>query len=48
MHFSGADDLCQTYAAGEKAMPEWIFRRVELGLSLVTIAVTLVGLGFWI
>jgi hypothetical protein len=45
MHFSGADGLCQTYAAGEKAMPEWIFRRVGLGLLLLTNARTLVGLG---
>jgi hypothetical protein len=40
--------LCQTYAAGEKAMQEWSFRRVGLGLSLVTIALTLVGLGLYI
>jgi hypothetical protein len=40
--------LCQTYAAGEKAMQEWSFRRVKLGLSLVTIALTLVGLGLYI
>jgi hypothetical protein len=35
-----------TYAAGKKAMQEWGFQRVGLGLSLVTIAVRLVGLGF--
>jgi hypothetical protein len=38
----------QTYAAGEKALEEWKFRRVGLGLSLVMIALTLVGLGFYI
>jgi len=38
----------QTYAAGQKAMQEWRFRRVGLGLSLVMIALTLVGLGFYI
>jgi hypothetical protein len=38
----------QTYAAGEKAMQEWRFRRVGLGLSLVMIALTLVGLGLYI
>ena len=38
----------QTYAAGEKAMQEWKFRRVGLGLSLVMIALTLVGLGLYI
>jgi hypothetical protein len=38
----------QTYAAGEKAMQEWRFRRVGLGLSLVMIALTLLGLGFYI
>jgi hypothetical protein len=37
-----------THAAGEKAMQEWKFRRVGLGLSLVMIALTLVGLGFYI
>jgi hypothetical protein len=37
-----------TYAAGQKAMQEWRFRRVGLGLSLVLIALTLVGLGFYI
>ena len=38
----------QTYAAGEKALQEWKFRRVGLGLSLVMIALTLVGLGLYI
>jgi hypothetical protein len=38
----------QTYAAGEKAMQEWRFRRIGLGLSLLTIAFTLVGLGLYI
>src|ERR1017187_2990504 len=37
-----------TYAAGQKAMQEWRIRRVGLGLSLVLIALTLVGLGFYI
>jgi hypothetical protein len=36
----------QTTAAGEKAMREWKFRRIGLGLSLLTIALTLVGLRF--
>ena len=38
----------QTYAAGEKAMEEWKFRRVGLGLSVVAIAIALVGLGLYI
>jgi hypothetical protein len=38
----------QTHAAGEKAVEEWTFRRVGLGLSLVMIALTLVGLGLYI
>ncbi len=38
----------QTYVAGEKALQEWKFRRVGLGLSLVLIALTLVGLGLYI
>ena len=38
----------QTHAAGEKALEEWKFRRVGLGLSLVMIALTLVGLGLYI
>ena len=38
----------QTHIAGEKALEEWKFRRVGLGLSLVMIALTLVGLGFYI
>jgi len=38
----------QTYIAGEKAMQEWRFRRVGLGLSLVAIAFTLVGMGLYI
>lgn len=33
-----------TYAAGVQAMKEWKYRRVGLGLSLFTIALTLVGL----
>jgi hypothetical protein len=44
MHFF-ANDLCQKYAAEEKAMQEWRFRRVGLGRSLVTISRTLAGLG---
>jgi hypothetical protein len=32
-----------THAAGEKAMQEWKFRRVGLGLSLVMIALALLG-----
>jgi hypothetical protein len=38
----------QTHAAGEKAMEEWKFRRVGLGLSVVAIATALVGLGLYI
>jgi predicted CXXCH cytochrome family protein len=38
----------QTYTAGEKALHEWKFRRVGLGLSLVMIVVTLVGLRLYI
>jgi len=38
----------QTHAAGEKAMEEWKFRRVGLGLSVVAIAIVLVGLGLYI
>ena len=38
----------QTHIAGEKALKEWKFRQVGLGLSLVMIALTLVGLGFYI
>src|SRR5271165_3107689 len=38
----------QTHAAGEKAMEEWKFRRVGLGLSVVAIAIALVGLGLYI
>ena len=38
----------QTHIAGEKALEEWKFRQVGLGLSLVMIALTLVGLGFYI
>jgi hypothetical protein len=37
-----------THAAGEQAMHEWKFRRVGLGLSLIMIALTLVGLGSYI
>ena len=38
----------QTHIAGEKAMEEWRFRRVGLGLSVLAIAITLVGLGLYI
>jgi predicted CXXCH cytochrome family protein len=38
----------QTHAAGEKAMEEWKFRRIGLGLSVVAIALTLVGMGLYI
>ncbi len=38
----------QTRVAGQKAMEEWKFRRVGLGLSVVAIALTLVGLGLYI
>ena len=38
----------QTYVAGEKALKEGTYRRVGLGLSLVMIALTLVGLGLYI
>src|SRR5271165_6922934 len=38
----------QTHAAGEKAMEEWKFRRVGLGLSVMAIAIALVGLGLYI
>ena len=38
----------QVQVAAEKANEEWKFRRVGLGLSLVMIALTLVGLGFYI
>jgi hypothetical protein len=38
----------QTHLAGEHALKEWKFRQVGLGLSLVMIALTLVGLGFYI
>jgi predicted CXXCH cytochrome family protein len=38
----------QTYVAGEKALEEGTYRRVGLGLSLVMIALTLVGLGLYI
>jgi hypothetical protein len=38
----------QTHIAGEKALKEWKFRQVGLGLSLVMIALTLIGLGFYI
>jgi hypothetical protein len=38
----------QTYAAGEKALAEWKFRRIGLGLSLAMIALTLVGLRLYI
>lgn len=37
-----------TYAVGVQAMKEWKFRRVGLGLSLLMIAVTVVGLGLYI
>ncbi len=38
----------QTHLAGEQALKEWKFRQVGLGLSLIMIALTLVGLGFYI
>ncbi|MGZ4816074.1 MAG: cytochrome c3 family protein [Terriglobales bacterium] len=38
----------QTYADGIKAIGEWKYRRMGLGLSLFTIALTLVGLGLYI
>jgi len=38
----------QTYAAGQKAMEEWKFRRIGLGLSVMAIAITVVGLGLYI
>ena len=38
----------QTYAAGVQALQEWKFRRVGLGISLLMIALTLVGLGLYI
>ena len=38
----------QVQVAAEKAHEEWKFRRVGLGLSLVMIALTLVGLGLYI
>jgi Cytochrome c3 len=38
----------QTHIAGEKAMEEWRFRRVGLGISVLAIAITLVGLGLYI
>ena len=38
----------QTYTAGQKAMEEWRYRRIGLGLSLLMIALTVVGLGLYI
>ena len=38
----------QTHAAGQKAMEEWRFRRVGLGLSVLAIALAVVGLGLYI
>lgn len=38
----------QTYAAGEKALAEWKFRRIGLGFSIAMIALTLVGLRLYI
>lgn len=38
----------QTHVAGEKAMTEWRFRRVGLGLSVFAIAMTVVGLRLYI
>ncbi len=38
----------QTLAAGEKAMAEWKFRRVGLGISVLAIALTLLGLCLYI
>lgn len=37
-----------TYAAGVQAMQQWKYRRVGLGLSLLMIAITVVGLGLYI
>lgn len=45
---TGLEKSRQVQAAAEKAHEEWKFRRVGLGLSLVMIALTLVGLGFYI
>ena len=45
---SGLAVTHQTYAAGQQAMEEWKFRRVGLGLSVLAIAITLVGLGLYI
>jgi predicted CXXCH cytochrome family protein len=38
----------QTYAAGEKALAEWKFRRIGLGLSIAMIALTLAGFRLYI
>jgi predicted CXXCH cytochrome family protein len=38
----------QTYAAGEKALAEWRFRRIGLGLSIAMIALTLAGFRLYI
>ena len=45
---AGLEISRQTLAAGQKAMAEWKFRRVGLGLSVLAIAITLVGLGLYI
>ena len=37
-----------TYAAGQQALAEWKYRRVGLGLSLLMIAMTVVGLRLYI
>ena len=38
----------QTHVSGEKAMEEWRFRRVGLGVSVVAIALSVLGLGLYI
>ncbi|HVP54702.1 MAG TPA: cytochrome c3 family protein [Candidatus Eisenbacteria bacterium] len=38
----------QTHIAGEKAMEEWRFRRVGLGVSVFAIALAVLGLGLYI
>jgi len=45
---AGLEISRQTFAAGQKAMAEWRFRRVGLGISVLAIAITLVGLGLYI
>ena len=45
---SGLAIARQTHFAGEEAMDEWRFRRIGLGLSVLAIALTVVGLGLYI